>query len=88
MYQANRTPAPERQSGEDQYFTGGALLFDGVLYKNIPESHKDCLSVPWYRESAGRAVLLCGRRPMPRHGADAAPTQLEDGDYDFVTGLV
>lgn len=91
MYQANRD-ARNREGNPTKtnpIFTGGALLFDGVLYKNIPEITQRLLlklagggSVdvePFFM--CGQAALAYAMGQMPR------PTTLEDGDYEFVTGL-
>src|SRR4029077_21273858 len=70
-------------------FTGGALKFDGVLYKNIPEITQRLL-----QKGAGAASVdvepffLCGQAAMAYAlGQLPRPTTLEDGDYEFVTGL-
>jgi len=91
MYQANRDARAREASPTttNPIFTGGALLFDGVLYKNIPEITQRLLlkgvgaaSIdvePFFLCGQGALAYVLGQ--MPR------PTQLEDGDYDFVTGL-
>ncbi len=91
MYQANRDARSREGSPEktNPIFTGGALLFDGVLYKNIPEITQrlslgtigtaSALVEPFFM--CGQAAYAYAMGQMPR------PTQLEDGDYDFVTGL-
>jgi hypothetical protein len=95
MLQANRD-ARAREGNPTKtnpIFTGGALLYDGILYKNIPEITQrlllkgagaggvtaagDC--EPFFL--CGQAALAYAMGQMPR------PTTLEDGDYDFVTGL-
>jgi hypothetical protein len=91
MYQANRD-ARAREGNpvkSNPIFTGGALMFDGVLYKNIPEITQRLLQVgvgaagvdvePYFM--CGQAAYAFAMGQMPR------PTTLEDGDYDFVTGL-
>jgi hypothetical protein len=91
MYQANRD-ARSRESdpaNTNPVFTGGALKFDGIVYKNIPEITQRLLL-----KSAGAGPVdvepffLCGQAAMAyATGQLARPTTLEDGDYDFVTGL-
>lgn len=70
-------------------FTGGELVYDGVIYKEIPEITQRLLL-----KSVGAAaidvepVFLCGQGALAyATGQMPRPTQLEDGDYDFVTGL-
>jgi hypothetical protein len=92
MYQANRD-AREREGRDptktNPIFTGGALRYDGILYKNIPEITSRLLL-----KGAGAAgvdvepIFLCGQAAMAyATGQMARPTQLEDGDYQFITGL-
>jgi hypothetical protein len=91
MYQANRD-ARERESNptnSNPIFTGGALKYDGILYKNIPEITQRLLLKgaggggadiePYFM--CGQAAMAYAMGQMPR------PTTLEDGDYEFVTGL-
>jgi hypothetical protein len=91
MYQANRD-ARAREGNpvtSNPIFTGGALMYDGILYKNIPEITQRLLLVgagagpvdvePFFL--CGQAALGYAMGQMPR------PTTLEDGDYEFVTGL-
>jgi hypothetical protein len=91
MYQANRD-ARERESNptkNNPIFTGGGLVYDGVIYLNIPEITQRLLlsgigasSIdvePFFLLGQGALAYALGQ--MPR------PTQLEDGDYDFVTGM-
>lgn len=91
MYQANRD-ARERErdpTGTNPIFTGGSLIYDGIIYKEIPEITQRLLlkgigaaSIdvePFFLCGQGALAYVLGQ--MPR------PTQLEDGDYDFVTGL-
>lgn len=91
MYQANRD-ARERESGptkKNPIFTGGGLTYDGVYYLEIPEITQRLLLKGVGASSIdvepvfmlGQAALAYAIGQMPR------PTQLEDGDYDFVTGL-
>jgi hypothetical protein len=92
MYQANRD-ARERESGNptksNPIFTGGGLIYDGVYYLEIPEiTDRLILSgvgagsidvEPVFMLGQGALAYALGQ--MPR------PTQLEDGDYDFITGM-
>jgi hypothetical protein len=91
MYQANRDARAREANATTQnpIFTGGALLYDGILYKNIPEITSRLLL-----KGAGAGsvdvepVFLCGQGAIAyAMGQMPRPTQLEDGDYDFVTGL-
>jgi Protein of unknown function (DUF4043) len=91
MYQANRD-ARAREAGAtttNPIFTGGALLYDGILYKNIPEITQRLLLTG--QGAAGVDVepfFLCGQAAMGyAMGQMPRPTTLEDGDYDFITGL-
>jgi len=90
MYQANRD-ARERESSptsNNPIFTGGGLVYDGVIYLEMPEITQRLLLVaagsstdvePFFMLGQGAMAYAVGQ--MPR------PTTLEDGDYDFVTGL-
>jgi hypothetical protein len=91
MYQANRD-ARERESSpvkNNPIFTGGGLTYDGVYYLNIPEITQRLLLSGVGASSIdvepvfmlGQGALAYALGQMPR------PTQLEDGDYDFVTGM-
>ena len=92
MYQANRD-AREREGRDptktNPIFTGGALMYDGILYKNIPEITQRLI----YLGAGGASVdmepyFLCGQGAMAyAMGQLPRPTTLEDGDYEFVTGL-
>ncbi|GAB9186146.1 phage capsid family protein [Bradyrhizobium diazoefficiens] len=91
MYQANRD-ARNRDGTPEKYnpiFTGGALLFDGVLYKNIPEiTQRLNLGAIGTASANVEPFFLCGQAALAyATGQMPRPTQLEDGDYDFVTGL-
>lgn len=92
MYQANRD-ARSRENGDptksNPLFTGGELVFDGIIYKEIPEITQRLLL-----KGVGAAsidvepVLLCGQGALAyAMGQMPRPTSLEDGDYDFITGL-
>lgn len=91
MYQANRD-ARERESNptsKNPIFTGGGLIFDGIYYLEIPEITQRLLLKgvgaagidvePFFL--LGQAAMAYVMGQMPR------PTQLEDGDYDFMTGM-
>jgi hypothetical protein len=91
MYQANRD-ARERESSptnNNPIFTGGGLVYDGIYYLEMPEITQRLLLVaagsgsadvePYFMLGQGALAYAVGQ--MPR------PTQLEDGDYDFVTGM-
>jgi hypothetical protein len=91
MYQANRD-ARERESSptkSNPIFTGGGLVYDGVYYLNIPEITQRLLLSGVGASSIdvepvfmlGQGALAYALGQMPR------PTQLEDGDYDFITGM-
>lgn len=91
MYQANRDARSRENNPEktNPIFTGGALLYNGVLYKEIPEITQRLLL-----KGVGAAAIdvepffLCGQGAMAyATGQMPRPTQLEDGDYDFVTGM-
>jgi hypothetical protein len=94
MYQANRD-ARQRDNAPktNPIFTGGALLYDGVLYKNIPEITQRLLLRGVGAGGVTAAgdcepFFLCGQAAMAYAvGQMPRPTTLEDGDYDFVTGL-
>jgi hypothetical protein len=91
MYQANRDARAREgnATGTNPIFTGGALLYDGILYKNIPEITTRLL-LPG-QGNGGVDVepcFLCGQAAMAyAMGQMPRPTTLEDGDYEFVSGL-
>jgi hypothetical protein len=91
MYQANRD-ARERENSptnKNPIFTGGGLVYDGVIYLEIPEITQRLLLKDVGASSIdvepffmlGQAAMAYAMGQMPR------PTQLEDGDYDFITGM-
>jgi hypothetical protein len=91
MFQANRD-AQARENGSaknNPIFTGGAMKFDGVLYKEIPEITQRLLLKGIGASSIDvEPFFLCGQAAFAyATGQMPRPTQLEDGDYDFVTGL-
>jgi hypothetical protein len=65
------------------------LIFDGVLYKNIPEiTQRLNLGAIGTASANVEPFFLCGQAAMAyAMGQMPRPTQLEDGDYDFVTGM-
>lgn len=90
MFQANRDArAREADPKKNPIFNGGALIWDGVIILEIPEITQRLLLTgigaaaidvePVFLLGQGALAYALGQ--MPR------PTQLEDGDYDFVTGL-
>ncbi|MBR0868924.1 DUF4043 family protein [Bradyrhizobium tropiciagri] len=91
MYQANRDAQARENGGAkvNPIFTGGAMKYNGILYKEIPEITQRLLLKgvgnggidvePFFM--CGQAALGYATGQMPR------PTQLEDGDYDFITGM-
>jgi hypothetical protein len=91
MYQANRD-ARAREGNPTKtnpIFTGGALIYDGVLYKEIPEITQRLLLKGIGASSIDvEPFFLCGQAAFAyATGQMPRPTTLEDGDYDFVTGL-
>jgi hypothetical protein len=91
MYQANRDARAREANATttNPIFTGGALLYDGILFKNIPEITQRLLQIGIGTASANvEPFFLCGQAALAyATGQLPRPTQLEDGDYDFVTGL-
>lgn len=91
MYQANRDARARENTPEKKnpIFTGGELVFNGIIYKEIPEITQRLLL-----KGVGAASIdvepffLCGQGALAyAMGQMPRPTQLEDGDYDFVTGM-
>jgi hypothetical protein len=91
MYQANRDARAREANATttNPIFTGGALLYDGILYKNIPEiTTRLLLKGVGAAASDVEPVFLCGQAALAyAMGQMPRPTTLEDGDYEFVTGL-
>jgi len=91
MVQANRDARSRENAptSTNPIFTGGALKYDGILYKNIPEITQRLL----LKGAGGGGVdvepfFLCGQAALAyATGQMPRPTRLEDGDYDFITGL-
>jgi len=91
MAQANRD-ARERESNptkKNPIFTGGGLVYDGIIYLEIPEITQRLLLKGVGASSIDvEPVFMLGQAAMAYAlGQAPRPTQLEDGDYDFVTGL-
>jgi hypothetical protein len=93
MAQANRE-AREREAkvgtgSNNPIFTGGGLVYDGVIYLEIPEITQRLLLKGIGNSSIdvepvfllGQAALAYAVGQMPR------TTELEDGDYDFIKGI-
>ena len=70
-------------------FHGGGLIFDGVIYLEIPEiTQRLLLTGVGASNIAVEPVFLCGQGAMAyAMGQMPRPTTLEDGDYDFITGM-
>jgi len=91
MFQANRD-ARERESNptkKNPIFTGGGLIYDGIYYLNIPEiTQRLLLSAVGAGSIDVEPVFLLGQGALAYAlGQMPRPTQLEDGDYDFITGM-
>jgi hypothetical protein len=90
MYQANRD-ARERESNpvkNNPIFTGGGLTYDGVYYLEIPEITQRLLLSGGAAGINVEPVFLLGQGALAYAlGQMPRPTQLEDGDYDFITGM-
>ena len=92
MYQANRD-AREREGSDptksNPIFTGGGLVYDGVYYLEIPEiTQRLLLSGVGASSIDVEPVFLLGQAAMAYcMGQMPRPTQLEDGDYDFINGM-
>jgi hypothetical protein len=91
MYQANRDARAREgdPTNTNPIFTGGALLYDGVLYKNIPEiTQRLTLGAIGTASANVEPFFFCGQAAMAyAMGQMPRPTTLEDGDYQFITGL-
>ena len=92
MYQANRD-AREREGADptkvNPIFTGGGLIYDGVIYLEIPEiTQRLLLSGVGASSIDVEPVFMCGQAAFAyAMGQMPRPTTLEDGDYDFITGM-
>jgi hypothetical protein len=96
MAQANRdarvrqSNPPSKGSGPTHpIFSGGGLDYDGIYYLEIPEITQRLLLKGIGAGGVDvEPVFLCGQGAMAyAFGQAPRPTQLEDGDYDFITGL-
>lgn len=91
MAQANREARARETNATktNPIFTGGSLIFDGVIYKEIPEITQRLLLKGVGASSIDvEPFFLCGQAAMGyAMGQMPRPTTLEDGDYEFVTGL-
>ena len=92
MYQANRD-AREREGSDptksNPLFTGGGLVYDGVIYREIPEMDQRLLQVGVGSGSVDIApVILCGQSAMGLVlGQEAKPTRRDETDYGFLKGV-
>lgn len=98
MFQANRDARPREgagvtQSGGNPIFSGGALVWDGVIIKEIPEiTTRITTQAPFLTAGASNIpvepVFLCGQAAMA-YGIGQMPrvTTKQDTDYDFVDGV-
>jgi hypothetical protein len=91
MFQANRDARVRENNptGTNPIFTGGALMYDGILYKNIPEiTSRLILNGVGSAGANVEPFFLCGQAALAyAMGQMPRPTQLEDGDYEFVYGI-
>jgi hypothetical protein len=102
MYQANRD-AREREGADptktNPIFTGGALLYDGILYRKIPEittryttATINGIAPPLAGVGASgvdvEPVFLCGASAYAHViGQMPRPTRRKEDDYDFIDGI-
>lgn len=91
MYQANRDARAREgdPTKSNPIFTGGSLVFDGIIYKEIPEITQRLLLKGVGASSIDvEPVFLCGQAAFGyATGQMPRPTELEDGDYDFIKGM-
>lgn len=91
MFQANRDARARENNptNTNPIFTGGALVYDGIIYKEIPEITQRLLLKGVGASTIDvEPVFLLGQAAMAYvMGQMPRPTQLEDGDYDFITGM-
>jgi hypothetical protein len=91
MYQANRDARAREASPtkNNPIFTGGGLVYDGVIYLEIPEiTQRLLLAGVGAGSIAVEPFFLCGQGALAYVlGQMPRPTTLEDGDYDFITGM-
>jgi hypothetical protein len=91
MYQANRD-ARERESGatkNNPIFTGGGLIYDGVIYLEIPEiTQRLLLSGIGASSIDVEPVFLLGQSALGYvMGQMPRPTRRDETDYDFIKGI-
>jgi hypothetical protein len=92
MAAANRD-AREREGADptktNPIFTGGGLVYDGVIYLEIPEiTQRLLLSGIGASSIAVEPVFMCGQGAIAyAMGQMPRPTTLEDGDYEFISGM-
>lgn len=91
MYQANRD-ARERESNptkNNPIFTGGELVYNGIIYKEIPEITQRLLLVGAGASSVDvEPIFLCGQGAIAYAiGQMPRPTRRKEDDYDFIYGL-
>jgi hypothetical protein len=91
MYQANRDARAREgdPTKSNPIFTGGGLVYDGVIYLEIPEITQRLLLKGVGASSIDvEPVFLLGQGAMAYAiGQMPRPTGLEDGDYDFIKGM-
>lgn len=100
MFQANRDARPREgagvtESGGNPIFSGGSLVWDGVIIKEIPEitvAYTSRSGAPLSNVGASsipvEPVFLCGQSALA-FGVGQMPrvTTKRDTDYDFVNGV-
>ena len=100
MYQANRD-AREREGADptktNPIFTGGALVYDGIIYKEIPEITTRYVGTavspgPFYGAGASSVdvepFVLCGASGYAYViGQMPKATRADETDYQFVEGI-
>lgn len=98
MFQANRDARPRENSGVvdsggNPIFSGGSMVWDGVIIKEIPEiTTRLTTSAPLLTAGASsipvEPVFLCGQSALA-FGVGQMPrvTTKRDTDYDFVNGV-
>ena len=91
MFQANRD-AREREGADptktNPIFTGGGLIYDGVIYLEIPEITQRLLLPGGAGSITVEPFFLCGQGALAyAMGQMPRPTTLEDGDYEFISGM-
>ena len=92
MYQANRDARAREGSPENKnpIFTGSStLVYDGVIYKEVPEFDSLLLLSAAGASSADVApIFLCGQNALAYVvGQMPKPTTRDETDYQFLTGI-